>query len=88
MVLFRFAYPTIKNKLECVFGYPYSTCSKIVNSGLPLLYAKVGGRLERFDVDLVLARLHAQEYQDTIRVKSNGAVNACFGFIDGTLHQI
>ena len=86
MVLFRFAFPTTMNKLECVFGYPYSTCSKIVNYGLSLLYAKFGGRLERFDVDLVLARLH--EYQDAIRVKSNGAVHTCFGFIDGTLHQI
>ena len=75
MVLFRFAFPTTMNKLECVFGYRYSTCS-----------AKFDGRLERFDVDLILARL--QEYQDAIRVKSNGAVNTCFGFIDGTLHQI
>ena len=65
------------NTLEVVFGYNYSTYSKIVNYGLSLLYAKFGGRLEQFEVDLVLARL--QEYQDMIRVNSNGAVNTCFG---------
>ena len=54
MVLFRFAFPTTMHKLQVVFGYPYSTYSKIVNYGLSLLYAKFGGRLEQFMVDLVL----------------------------------
>ena len=53
--------------------------------GYLFFFAKFSGRLEQFEVDLVLARL--QEYQDMIRVKSNGAVNTCFGFIDGTLRQ-
>ena len=85
MVMYRFAHPTTMIKLEVAFGIHESACSNIVSHGVQLLNAKFGNRLKELDVTLVLLRL--EMYQEAIRKKSRGAVNNCFGLIDGTLHR-
>ena len=85
MILYRFAFPSTLAKLEIMFGRSESTCSRIVNHGISLLYARFGSRLYEFDVELVLERIHL--YQQAIGIKSKDAVQTCFGFLDGTVHK-
>ena len=84
MVLYRFAFPSTLHKLEVMFGRASTSCSLIVTHGVELLYARFGARLAKFDVVLVLQRIHL--YYEAISRKSGGAVDTCFGLIDGTLH--
>ena len=86
MVLYRFHFPSTLTQVEILFGVPSSSCSYIISHGITMLYAKFGNRLNYFDHEMVLRRL--QDYQDSINTKSRGAVEKCFGFIDGTVHQV
>ena len=82
MGLFRFAFPSTLHKLEVMFGRASTSCSLIVTYGVELLYARFGARLAKFDVVLVLQIIHL--YYEAISRKSGGAVDTCFGLIDGT----
>jgi hypothetical protein len=86
MVPYRFAFPSTLHKLEIVFGRSHTNCSLLVTHGVHLLYARFGVRLVNFDIELVLHRIDL--CFEAISTKSEGAVNRCFGLIDGTLHLI
>mmetsp|Transcript_37787 Transcript_37787/g.48702 ORF Transcript_37787/g.48702 Transcript_37787/m.48702 type:complete len:131 (+) Transcript_37787:202-594(+) len=71
--------------MEREFGYSYQDCSKILKLGFQLVYNKIPTKLE-FDRNLVLRNL--ANYCTAVHHKSQGAIDNCFGFIDGTARHI
>ena len=86
IVLKRPAYPCRYSDLIYRFGKPVPVLSMIHNEVIDFIYTAHGHRVTKWN-NTILHPRNLQIYADAIHAKG-GALDNCFGFIDGTVRPI
>ena len=86
MLLWRFAYPCRYSYIMASFGRPAPVLSMITNEVLDFIYINHSHRIFQWN-PAILQPVKLEEYANAIQIKG-GALDNCFGFIDGTVRLI
>jgi hypothetical protein len=85
ILVYRLNYPTKLLQLELMFGIERTVCGRLFNVVLDFIYTKFASKI-LFEKQLVLT--HLDSYCQSVSTKCGNALLKCFGFIDGTVHQV
>ena len=86
MLLRRLAYPCRYSDMIARFGRPVPVLSMVTNEVLDYIYNNHSHRIMQWN-PTILQPAQLQEYANAIHAKG-GALDNCFGFIDGTVRPI
>ena len=86
MLLWRLVYPCRYSYMMASFGRPAPVLSMITNEVLDFIYINHSHRIFQWN-PAILQPVKLEEYANGIQVKG-GALDNCFGFIDGTVRPI
>ena len=86
MLLWRLGYPSRYSYMMARFGRPAPVLSMITNEVLDFIYTNHSHRILQQN-PAILQPVKLEEYANAIQIKG-GALDNCFGFIDGTVRPI
>jgi hypothetical protein len=86
MLLRRFCYPCRYSDLVSMFGRPVPELSMITNQVVDFIYDQHAHRLTQWN-DQLLSPQCLRRYAEAV-ARKGGALENCFGFIDGTVRAI
>ena len=86
MPFWRLAYPCRYSYMMARFGRPAPVLSMITNEVLDFIYTNHSHRILQWN-PAILQPVKLEKYANAVQIKG-GALNNCFGFIDGTVRPI